>query len=172
LSAITEFSWSDLDKSRIPRARWMAPRTRTEAAYSQMQASSTVAGLLAHFVRTAAVCVHLTAYLASKEFSYTLTTFQRLRPGIPANAVLTVSECLFAFSLPTECNFCSLRLKCWPVKMVKLSLQQAVQAYRVVRLQGSQIFQTVGSQMAVKLSTLRAGRALSPRMLFCDTHLC
>jgi hypothetical protein len=43
--------------------------------------------------------------------------------------------------------------------MVKLSLQQAVEAHRVVRRRG---FQTVGSQMAVRLSALRAGRPLPP----------
>jgi hypothetical protein len=45
---------------------------------------------------------------------------------------------------------------------VKLFLQQAVKAHKVVRRQGSHIFYTIGSQMAVKLSALRAGRPLAP----------
>jgi hypothetical protein len=45
---------------------------------------------------------------------------------------------------------------------VKLSLQEAVEAYRVVRRRGCHIFYTVGSQTAVSLSALRAGRPLPP----------
>jgi hypothetical protein len=41
--------------------------------------------------------------------------------------------------------------------MVKVSLQQAVEAHRVVRRRGSHIYQTIGSQMAVRLSALCGG---------------
>jgi hypothetical protein len=44
----------------------------------------------------------------------------------------------------------------------KLPLSQVVEAYRVVRRRGSQIFYTIGSQMAVRLSALRASRSLAP----------
>jgi hypothetical protein len=37
------------------------------------------------------------------------------------------------------------------VKTVNLSLEQAVEVHRVVRHRGSHIFQTIGSQMAVRL---------------------
>jgi hypothetical protein len=40
---------------------------------------------------------------------------------------------------------------------------KAVETHRVVRRRGSHIFKTVGSQMAVRLSALRAGRPLPPR---------
>jgi hypothetical protein len=43
---------------------------------------------------------------------------------------------------------------------VKLSMQHAVEVHMVVRRRGSHIFQTIGSQMAVRLSALRAGRPL------------
>jgi hypothetical protein len=39
---------------------------------------------------------------------------------------------------------------------------QAVEALRVARGCGSHIFQTIGSQIAAKLSDLRAGRFLPP----------
>jgi hypothetical protein len=45
---------------------------------------------------------------------------------------------------------------------LKLSLYHVVEAHRVVRRRGSHIFQTIGLQMAVKLSALRAGRPLPP----------
>jgi hypothetical protein len=49
------------------------------------------------------------------------------------------------------------------VKMkVKLFLQQALEAHRIVKRQGSHIFFTVGSQMAVRLSALHASRPLFP----------
>jgi hypothetical protein len=48
---------------------------------------------------------------------------------------------------------------------------QAVEALRVVRGRGSYIFWTFGSQMAARLSTLRAGRFLPPRMIP-GTHFC
>jgi hypothetical protein len=41
---------------------------------------------------------------------------------------------------------------------VKLSLQQAVEAHRALRRRGSHIFETIGSQMVVRLSDLGAGR--------------
>jgi hypothetical protein len=47
-------------------------------------------------------------------------------------------------------------------KKVKLSQWQAVEAHRVVRGRGFHIFWTFGSQMAEKLSALRAGRPLLP----------
>jgi hypothetical protein len=47
-------------------------------------------------------------------------------------------------------------------KKVMQSLQQAVEARRVVRRRGSHIFQTVGSQMAVRLSALHASHPLPP----------
>jgi hypothetical protein len=43
---------------------------------------------------------------------------------------------------------------------VKLSLQQVVEAHRVVRRQGSHISYTIGSQMAMRLSASCAGRYL------------
>jgi hypothetical protein len=42
------------------------------------------------------------------------------------------------------------------IKKVKLSLQQAVEAHRVVRRRRSHIFQKIGSQVAVRLSALPA----------------
>jgi hypothetical protein len=48
---------------------------------------------------------------------------------------------------------------------VKPCLQQAVEPHSVVRRRGSHIFQTISSQMAVRLSGLRAGRTL-PRGRF------
>jgi hypothetical protein len=47
-------------------------------------------------------------------------------------------------------------------RKVKLSLQQAVKAHRVGKSPRSHILQTIGSQMAVRLSALRAGRPLPP----------
>jgi hypothetical protein len=44
------------------------------------------------------------------------------------------------------------------VKRKKLSLQQTAEAYRVVRTRGSHNFYNIDSQMAMKLSALRAGR--------------
>jgi hypothetical protein len=44
----------------------------------------------------------------------------------------------------------------------KLFPQQAVEAYRVVRRRGYHIVEKFGSQMAVKLLTLGAGRVLPP----------
>jgi hypothetical protein len=44
-------------------------------------------------------------------------------------------------------------------------MYQAAEAHRVVRRQGSHIFQAVGTQMAVRLSALRAGRPLPPGKL-------
>jgi hypothetical protein len=49
---------------------------------------------------------------------------------------------------------------------VKMSLYQAMEAHRVVRRRDSHIFYTIGSQMAVRSSALRAGRPLSPRKIF------
>jgi hypothetical protein len=46
------------------------------------------------------------------------------------------------------------------VRKVKLCLYEAVEAHTVVRSRGCHIFQTIGSQMAVKLSALLAGRPL------------
>jgi hypothetical protein len=54
---------------------------------------------------------------------------------------------------------------------VKFSPLQALEALRVVRGWGSHIFQTIGSQMAVRLSALRAGRFLPPRKIP-GTHFC
>jgi hypothetical protein len=45
---------------------------------------------------------------------------------------------------------------------VKLSPYQAVKAHRVVRRRGSHIFQTISSEMAVRLSASCAGRPLPP----------
>jgi hypothetical protein len=42
------------------------------------------------------------------------------------------------------------------------SMQQAVEANMVVRRRGSHILETVGSQMAVRLSALRTDRPLPP----------
>jgi hypothetical protein len=50
-----------------------------------------------------------------------------------------------------------------PLTSWKLSPQQAMEAYRVVRCWGSHIVQTVCSQIAVRLSVLRTDRALLPR---------
>jgi hypothetical protein len=49
---------------------------------------------------------------------------------------------------------------------VKLRLQQAMEACGVVRCRGSHIVQTVGSQMAVRLSTLHASSALPPEIFW------
>jgi hypothetical protein len=46
-----------------------------------------------------------------------------------------------------------------------------MEAHRCVRGRGSQIFQTLASQMAVTLSALRARRTLPPRNLP-GTHFC
>jgi hypothetical protein len=46
---------------------------------------------------------------------------------------------------------------------VKLSLYQAMGAHRVVRRSGSHSILTIGTQMAVRLSALRAGRPLPPQ---------
>jgi hypothetical protein len=43
---------------------------------------------------------------------------------------------------------------------VKLPLQKAVEAHRMVRRRDSHIYYKIGSQMAVKLSTLNVGRPL------------
>jgi hypothetical protein len=49
---------------------------------------------------------------------------------------------------------------------LKLSLSQTVEAHRVVRRRGSHIIETIGSQMAVRLSAPRDGRTLlSGRLL-------
>jgi hypothetical protein len=55
---------------------------------------------------------------------------------------------------------------------VLLSLQQTVEVHRVVRRRGSHIFQRVGSQMAVRLSVLRAGRPHFISRKFPGTHIC
>jgi hypothetical protein len=47
-------------------------------------------------------------------------------------------------------------------KKVNLSLWQAVDAHRVVRRRGSHILKTIGTQMAVRLSALRAGHSFPP----------
>jgi hypothetical protein len=54
------------------------------------------------------------------------------------------------------------RIRAAAVKKKKLSLKQAMKAHTGVRGRGSHIFQTIGSQMAVRLSVLRAGGALPP----------
>jgi hypothetical protein len=45
---------------------------------------------------------------------------------------------------------------------VKISMFQAVGAHRVVRRRDLHIFYIIGSQMATRISPLRAGRPLSP----------
>jgi hypothetical protein len=55
-------------------------------------------------------------------------------------------------------------------KKLKLSLQQAVEAYRVVWCRGSHVVQSIGPQMVVRLSTLHAGRAL-PQEIFLYSFL-
>jgi hypothetical protein len=45
-------------------------------------------------------------------------------------------------------------------KKVKLSLQQAVKAHKIVRRRGSHIFWTIDLHMEVRLLALRAGRLL------------
>jgi hypothetical protein len=47
-------------------------------------------------------------------------------------------------------------------KKANLSLQQSVEAHEVLSRRGSHIFYTIASDMAVKLSALRAGRPLPP----------
>jgi hypothetical protein len=49
----------------------------------------------------------------------------------------------------------------WDVTL-KLSLWRTMKAHRVVRRRGSHIFYTIGTQMAVRLSALRACRPLPP----------
>jgi hypothetical protein len=56
-------------------------------------------------------------------------------------------------------------------KRVSLSLQQAVEAHKFVRRRDSHIFQTIGSDMAVRLSVLHAGRPFFPRKIP-GTHFC
>jgi hypothetical protein len=51
---------------------------------------------------------------------------------------------------------------CIFVRSLQLSLQQAEEAHRIVRRRGSYMFETVGSQMAGRLSALRAGRLDTP----------
>jgi hypothetical protein len=46
-----------------------------------------------------------------------------------------------------------------------------LEAHRAVRRRGSHVFQTIGSQMTVRLSVLRAGRPLPPRKIS-GTHFC
>jgi hypothetical protein len=41
-------------------------------------------------------------------------------------------------------------------------MEQAVEVHRVVRRRGSHIFETIDSQMAVRLPALRAGLPLPP----------
>jgi hypothetical protein len=45
---------------------------------------------------------------------------------------------------------------------VNLTLQQAEEAHKAVRRRGSNIFQIIGSQIAMRLSALRADRPLPP----------
>jgi hypothetical protein len=56
-----------------------------------------------------------------------------------------------------------------PTHKVKLSLSQAVEAHSGLRRRCSQIFQAIGSHMAVTMSHLSAGRPLHPRK-FAHTH--
>jgi hypothetical protein len=51
-------------------------------------------------------------------------------------------------------------------KKVKLSLQQAMEAYGVVRCCGSHIVQTICSQIVIRLSTLNSGHALPPEIFW------
>jgi hypothetical protein len=53
----------------------------------------------------------------------------------------------------------------------KLSLHPSVEVHILARRRGFQVFQTIGSQMAVRLSTLRANRPLSPKKIS-GTHFC
>jgi hypothetical protein len=62
----------------------------------------------------------------------------------------------------TSCNVNLQRLSLQLLKKkAKLSLKQAMEAHRVVGHQGSHIFYTIGSQMATRLSALRACRPLT-----------
>jgi hypothetical protein len=55
---------------------------------------------------------------------------------------------------------------------IKLTFDQAMEAYRVVIYSGSHIFQTIGSQTLVRLSTAsRAGHAFCPRNIP-GTYVC
>jgi hypothetical protein len=54
---------------------------------------------------------------------------------------------------------------------VKLYLKQAVEDHRVVRRRISHIFYTIGSQIAVRLSALRTGLALSPGKFLGNTWI-
>jgi hypothetical protein len=57
-------------------------------------------------------------------------------------------------------------------KKVKLPVKEAMEAHRVVRRRGSHIFYTIGSQMAVRLSALRADLPpFNPRKIL-GTHFC
>jgi hypothetical protein len=57
-------------------------------------------------------------------------------------------------------------------KVVKLSLQDAVGSHMIVRHRDSHIFQTVGSQMAMRLSALCAGRPHFTAKMIPGTHFC
>jgi hypothetical protein len=54
---------------------------------------------------------------------------------------------------------------------VRLSLQQAVEACRVVRRRGSRIVETVNAEIAVRLSALHACRSLTPTKI-AGTYFC
>jgi hypothetical protein len=58
--------------------------------------------------------------------------------------------------------WCSCHTACICAFVVLLKVKQAVESHRVVRHRDSHIFWTIGSQMLVMLSALRAGRPLLP----------
>jgi hypothetical protein len=65
--------------------------------------------------------------------------------------ILNIQHCNMQMLLYTGVNpFYTVTVKC-KKKKVKLSLYQAVENHWVVRRQGSHIFYTIGSQIAVRL---------------------
>jgi hypothetical protein len=83
-----------------------------------------------------------------------------LRPYVPLKRMLTfnglhgvISHKMVRFITTAVRTFSSyVKVK------LKLSLWQAMKAHRVVRRRGSDIFYTIGSQMAVRFSAPRSGR--------------
>jgi hypothetical protein len=68
------------------------------------------------------------------------------------------SRSIWILSSPCQSLLSGLFPSCFPTKKINLSLQQDVEAHRVLTCRDSHIFYTISSQMAVRLSALRSGR--------------